>query len=212
MASPATSESQGTPGTPGADGNADNVEKPRLTEAEKKKNHIDSEKKRREAIRAGFDELCTIVPGLVGQARSEGLVLKKTVEYAMEQMHERKRLLAEVEKKGVPLEKWAHLRMDFTALEELERRHAARKLEDDRQAGEWQSAYHRNPRRKKGDEAAEKATTNGKQNGASDRESNGTTKNDEVNEEAANEDEETITKRDDEETSTADSDSLDGPN
>jgi heteromeric Ino2p/Ino4p transcription factor len=53
------------------------AERPRLTEQEKKNNHIASEQKRREAIRQGFDRLTEIVPGLEGQGRSESIVLKK---------------------------------------------------------------------------------------------------------------------------------------
>src|SRR5206468_1851686 len=52
-------------------------ERPRLTEQEKKTNHIASEQKRRMAIREGFDRLTEIVPGLEGQGRSESIVLKK---------------------------------------------------------------------------------------------------------------------------------------
>lgn len=52
-------------------------ERPRLTEQEKKNNHIASEQKRRLAIREGFDRLTEIVPGLEGQGRSESIVLKK---------------------------------------------------------------------------------------------------------------------------------------
>ncbi|KAF1825299.1 uncharacterized protein K489DRAFT_299442, partial [Dissoconium aciculare CBS 342.82] len=55
--------------------------KPRLTEEEKRQNHIASEKKRRDAIRAGFDSLCDIVPTMKGQGRSEAVVLGKTVEF-----------------------------------------------------------------------------------------------------------------------------------
>lgn len=56
-------------------------DKPRLTDEQKKKNHIESEKKRREAIRKGFEDLSKIVPGCSGQARSESVVLQKTVKY-----------------------------------------------------------------------------------------------------------------------------------
>jgi hypothetical protein len=52
-------------------------DRPRLSEQEKKNNHIASEQKRRLAIREGFDRLTEIVPGLEGQGRSESIVLKK---------------------------------------------------------------------------------------------------------------------------------------
>ena len=60
--------------------------KPRLTEEEKRQNHIASEKKRRDAIRAGFDSLCDIVPTMKGQGRSEAVVLGKTVGYVRLQL------------------------------------------------------------------------------------------------------------------------------
>ncbi|KAF4592398.1 Helix-loop-helix DNA-binding protein [Ophiocordyceps camponoti-floridani] len=75
-------------------------EKPRLTEEEKKQNHIASEQKRRQAIREGFDRLTELVPGLEGQARSEGLVLKRTVAFMRHQLQERMRLIDAVEKAG----------------------------------------------------------------------------------------------------------------
>ncbi|OAA32455.1 Helix-loop-helix DNA-binding protein [Moelleriella libera RCEF 2490] len=75
-------------------------EKPRLTEEEKKQNHIASEQKRRQAIREGFDRLTELVPGLEGQGRSEGLVLKRTVEYMRQQIQERQTLVDRVEQSG----------------------------------------------------------------------------------------------------------------
>lgn len=75
-------------------------DKPRLTEQEKKTNHIASEQKRRAAIREGFDRLTELVPGLEGQGRSESIVLKKTVEYMRLQLQERQDLIAEIENRG----------------------------------------------------------------------------------------------------------------
>lgn len=66
------------------------ADKPRLSDAEKKQNHIVSEQKRRQAIREGFDRLAEIVPGMEGQGRSEAVVLQATVDH----------LRAELEKKG----------------------------------------------------------------------------------------------------------------
>ncbi|KAL1589716.1 hypothetical protein WHR41_01692 [Cladosporium halotolerans] len=54
-------------------------DRPRLTDAEKKQNHILSEQKRRQAIRQGFDRLAAQVPGCEGMGRSEALVLQATV-------------------------------------------------------------------------------------------------------------------------------------
>ncbi|MCJ1485087.1 hypothetical protein MMC06_005260 [Schaereria dolodes] len=88
--------------TPTGSGNeaSNTPEKPRLTEQEKKSNHIASEQKRRAAIREGFDRLAELIPGMEGQGRSEGLVLGKWVEYAKEQVEERKMLVNEVEARG----------------------------------------------------------------------------------------------------------------
>ncbi|PQE28018.1 hypothetical protein CJF32_00005791 [Rutstroemia sp. NJR-2017a WRK4] len=79
-------------------------EKPRLSEHEKKANHIASEQKRRLAIREGFDRLADLVPGLEGQGRSESVVLKKTVDYIRVQLEERRRLVEEAESLGVMVE------------------------------------------------------------------------------------------------------------
>jgi hypothetical protein len=76
-------------------------DKPRLTEQEKKNNHIASEQKRRQAIREGFDRLATIVPGMEGQGRSENLVLQSTIDYMKAQIEEYQRLKAEAEAAGM---------------------------------------------------------------------------------------------------------------
>lgn len=113
-------------------------EKSRLTEVEKRNNHVASgtfplapspsrsapsrphptdtprslcptlsnipwsliEKKRREAIRFAFDRLTTLVPGLEGQGRSEGVVLQRTAEFLHEQLSENRRLADELETRG----------------------------------------------------------------------------------------------------------------
>jgi heteromeric Ino2p/Ino4p transcription factor len=59
-----------------------------------------TEQKRRQAIREGFDRLTELVPGLEGQGRSEGLVLKRTVDYMRDQIAERQRLIAQIEAAG----------------------------------------------------------------------------------------------------------------
>ncbi|OKL64687.1 hypothetical protein UA08_01056 [Talaromyces atroroseus] len=79
---------------------ADAQDKPRLTDQEKKNNHIASEQKRRAAIREGFDRLTELVPGLEGQGRSESVVLKKTVDFLRSQLEERRKLVAEIERVG----------------------------------------------------------------------------------------------------------------
>jgi len=91
-------------------------EKPRLSEHEKKQNHIASgqtilydlkhnsdiflEQKRRQAIREGFDRLTELVPGLEGQGRSESVVLKKSVDYMRAQLEERRNLVERIENLG----------------------------------------------------------------------------------------------------------------
>ncbi|PWY84218.1 hypothetical protein BO83DRAFT_374613 [Aspergillus eucalypticola CBS 122712] len=80
--------------------NAQDKDKPRLTEQEKKNNHIASEQKRRAAIREGFDRLTELVPGLEGQGRSESIVLRKTVDFIQLQLQERQELIAEIERRG----------------------------------------------------------------------------------------------------------------
>jgi hypothetical protein len=102
-------------------------EKPRLSEHEKKANHIasgkdsrapicsgalvfdrsclyDIEQKRRQAIREGFDRLTELVPGLEGQGRSESVVLKKTVDYMRAQLAERRRLVGRIDELGGQVE------------------------------------------------------------------------------------------------------------
>lgn len=103
------------------DSSANGDEKPRLSEHEKKQNHIASgwfpyyvlhyliidldsnfylEQKRRQAIREGFDRLTELVPGLEGQGRSESVVLKKSVDYMRAQLEERRNLVARIESLG----------------------------------------------------------------------------------------------------------------
>ncbi|PNP58728.1 hypothetical protein THARTR1_01744 [Trichoderma harzianum] len=55
---------------------------------------------RRQAIREGFDRLTELVPGLEGQGRSEGLVLKRTVDYMREQIVQRQALIERIEQAG----------------------------------------------------------------------------------------------------------------
>ncbi|KAL4970361.1 uncharacterized protein BDV14DRAFT_42407 [Aspergillus stella-maris] len=92
--------SSSTPTNSSRTAGANDKDKPRLTEQEKKNNHIASEQKRRAAIREGFDRLTELVPGLEGQGRSESIVLKKTVDFIHLQIQERKELIAEIERRG----------------------------------------------------------------------------------------------------------------
>lgn len=75
--------------------------KSRLTDQEKKNNHIASEQKRRQAIREGFDRLATIVPGMEGQGRSEAIVLDATVRYMTDALQQRQLMLAKAKEMGI---------------------------------------------------------------------------------------------------------------
>ena len=89
-----------TPKSASMSTNLSSSEKIRLTEQEKKNNHIASEQKRRQAIRDGFDRLASAVPGMEGQGRSEAVVLQATVEYMKQQLAERKVLLERAQAAG----------------------------------------------------------------------------------------------------------------
>ncbi|KAI0882277.1 uncharacterized protein GGS22DRAFT_170590 [Annulohypoxylon maeteangense] len=117
MSEPRSKSPQG--GENGQDSGAQD-DKPRLTEEEKKQNHIASEQKRREAIRAGFDRLCDLVPGLEGHGRSEGFVLKETVKYMREQLARRRELVEEAETRGATVPD--HLKEPVKILERMEAR------------------------------------------------------------------------------------------
>ncbi|RWA13131.1 hypothetical protein EKO27_g1977 [Xylaria grammica] len=113
-------------------------EKPRLTEEEKKQNHIASDmvahlltknKKRREAIRAGFDRLCELVPGLEGQGRSEGLVLGRTVAFIRAQLVLRRELVQAAEARGDTVTE--EERAPLAILERLEERDRQYDTSDD---------------------------------------------------------------------------------
>lgn len=96
---PASSPQQSSSSDLASPANPDK-DKPRLTEQEKKNNHIASEQKRRAAIREGFDRLTELVPGLEGQGRSESVVLKRTVDFLREKIDERKDLVREIDGRG----------------------------------------------------------------------------------------------------------------
>lgn len=81
-------------------------DRPRLTEAQKKENHIRSEQKRREAIREGFDRLASIVPGMEGQGRSEAVVLEATIKYMREKIVERQKIVADAQARGIDTSAW----------------------------------------------------------------------------------------------------------
>lgn len=86
--------------------NGNDPNKPRLSDAQKKQNHIVSEAKRREAIREQFDRLADIVPGMEGQGRSEAVVLQATVEYMREQLAKKEDLRVAARKAGISDERF----------------------------------------------------------------------------------------------------------
>ncbi|CAI6339419.1 unnamed protein product [Periconia digitata] len=87
------------PGSPPSP--SDQPDRTRLSEAQKKENHIKSEQKRREAIRGGFDRLADIVPGMAGQGRSEAVVLEATLQMMREQIDKRQKLIEKAKAKGL---------------------------------------------------------------------------------------------------------------
>jgi len=91
-----------SPPSPSAGAN----DRPRLTEAQKKENHIRSEQKRREAIREGYDRLAAIVPGMAGQGRSEALVMEATLKEMRKHIEKRQDLIMAAKKKGMDVTSW----------------------------------------------------------------------------------------------------------
>ena len=93
------------------------AEKPRLSEQEKKNNHIASEQKRRQAIREGFDEIADLTPGLSGHGRSEALVLDGASRYLKSLFAERWQLLQRAQEQGLDVRKY---QMDARSMEMAE--------------------------------------------------------------------------------------------
>ncbi|KAF1811292.1 hypothetical protein P152DRAFT_474891 [Eremomyces bilateralis CBS 781.70] len=94
-------------------------EKPRLSEQEKKNNHIASEQKRRQAIRDGFDRLANVVPGMAGQGRSEAVVLQATIEFLRQQLVERQDYIDELRSRGVNVEGYVVNGVDINRLRQI---------------------------------------------------------------------------------------------
>lgn len=117
--------------SPSSPGNAKAADRPRLTEAQKKENHIRSEQKRREAIREGFDKLAAIVPGMEGQGRSEAAVLEATLKYMRDEIMKRKRLIAEAQAKGLDTTTWELERATMESCERQLRRNQAEQAKKD---------------------------------------------------------------------------------
>jgi heteromeric Ino2p/Ino4p transcription factor len=94
-------------------------DKPRLTEQEKKNNHIASEQKRRQAIREGFDRLATLTPGMDGQGRSENLVLQSTLEFLRKEIQHHKELIQQAEEMGIDTSEMTVEGLELIAPEDL---------------------------------------------------------------------------------------------
>ncbi|CDR44231.1 CYFA0S14e01112g1_1 [Cyberlindnera fabianii] len=76
-----------------------------LTDEEKKRHHIESEHKRRQAIRDAFLKLAIMVPDLKeSDSRSEQLVMDRTSEHLVRLYEENEELLLRLEAKGVPVD------------------------------------------------------------------------------------------------------------
>lgn len=89
------------------------ADKPRLTEQEKRDNHIASEQKRRAAIREGFDDIAELTPGMAGHGRSEAMVLEHASAYLKALLAHRFRLLKQAEDQGLDVRKY---QMDATTM------------------------------------------------------------------------------------------------
>ncbi|KAH7138718.1 hypothetical protein B0J11DRAFT_23297 [Dendryphion nanum] len=112
-------------------------EKPRLSEEEKKANHIKSEQKRREAIRDGFDRLANIVPGLSGQGRSEAVVLEGTLALLRSEILKRETIINDAKKRGVDTTGWElPPRVTAAAKAQVARMEAEEKERVDTQVGD----------------------------------------------------------------------------
>jgi heteromeric Ino2p/Ino4p transcription factor len=114
-------------------------DRPRLTEAQKKENHIRSEQKRREAIREGFDRLASIVPGLEGLGRSEAVVLGGAIKLMREKIVEREALIVQAKLKGIDTTGWE---LDQKTLEACAE-HMDRIMKEEQQASNGESSGNR---------------------------------------------------------------------
>ncbi|KAF2276937.1 uncharacterized protein EI97DRAFT_375640 [Westerdykella ornata] len=76
------------------------ADRPRLTELQRKKNHTDSEQRRREVIRAAYDRLAEIVPGMAGHGRSEAAVLAAAVTEIRRQILRRVEIIEAMKEAG----------------------------------------------------------------------------------------------------------------
>ena len=128
-----------------------NPDGPRLSEAEKKKNHIKSEKKRREGIRDGFDRFAEAI-GIPGQGRSEAAVMARGTHFLKSELANRYILIQEAKFRGMDLKDLQYdpetMRLaehyandgyaSSTLAQELEQQAKGRKIEQEReQTSRW---------------------------------------------------------------------------
>ena len=95
-----SSAASNSPGSLNQTSIAKDNEKPRLTDEQKKTNHINSEQNRRNFLRQQFDRLSEMVPGTKGKARSEAVVLEKLVDFGHSQIEQGQRMIEEIERRG----------------------------------------------------------------------------------------------------------------
>lgn len=99
-AAPTSSAASNSPGSFTQANFVKDNEKPRLTDEQKKTNHINSEQNRRNFLRQQFDRLSEMVPGTKGKARSEAVVLEKLVDFGHSQIEQGQRMIEEIERRG----------------------------------------------------------------------------------------------------------------
>lgn len=106
------SQQNTTPGKASSSKKSAKVSKPRLTASQKNFNHKDAENKRRTAIRERFTELSQMVPGALGQERSEQVMLGKTADFLKDMLLEQRRLEAMADERGIRVDEPGRLRDD----------------------------------------------------------------------------------------------------
>ena len=103
---PTMSSPQGTHETTPSSGDEarSGTGKARLTEDQKKANHITSEKKRRKTIRGESIRITKIIPGAAADFRSEQKVIAHVADYTAQLLQERAELIRELEVRGLAVE------------------------------------------------------------------------------------------------------------
>ncbi|KAL8780083.1 MAG: hypothetical protein Q9203_001059 [Teloschistes exilis] len=90
--------------------------KPRLSKQQQQQNHAGSETRRRQKLEDGWSQLADLIPSVDRkEAKKIGLVSKKAIQFASEQLAKRKRLMEALEAKGVNIEQDLGIRRDERA-------------------------------------------------------------------------------------------------